>query len=516
MASVRPALRRLGLLLGALVALAADVRPAAADGVRELVDRYRSTLGRRDDTAYAAQEAALVALADLKTPESARAVRSLLDEHRRGRGGPPDARRLSTLLAAFVRQGGPEELDAALKIVEGERDAALVAALPRIVSGIARPDTQEHLRGPAFRRAVPGMKAMLARALGGMGDREAALALATALSDADFTVRAEALFALGELRDESHFPTMVVFLSVEDARLREVAARALGVLGASRAVPALARALGDPAPRVVESAAAALSLLGSPGGILPLIDRLETARGTDLRLEEAIERALVRLTGKADLGTDPALWRAWWTANKDAPPPAGEPTQPTTVAGPRYYGFPVRSSRVVFVLDVSRSMGWNGRLETAQEELKQVLSHLPAATRFNLVVYSDTASAWSQALAPASPENVRRALRYVDRLRPVNATNIWDGLRVAMADEAVDTIYFLSDGSPTAGAILSPDAILAALAEMNRWRRVRIHTVALLKGDPPPMYLGSEDPAASAAFMRRLAQEHDGTFREVR
>jgi Mg-chelatase subunit ChlD len=168
----------------------------------------------------------------------------------------------------------------------------------------------------------------------------------------------------------------------------------------------------------------------------------------------------------------------------------------------------------VFVLDVSRSMGWNGRLETAQTELKQVLAHLPVTTKFNLVTYSDTAAAWNDALVPATVENVRRAARFVDRLRPVNATNIWDGLRVAMADEAVDTVFFLSDGSPTAGDV-DPDAILAELEAMNRWRRVRFHTIALTAARRPR--------CSRAARTRRRGVVHGAarevyrrTFREVK
>ena len=145
-----------------------------------------------------------------------------------------------------------------------------------------------------------------------------------------------------------------------------------------------------------------------------------------------------------------------------------------------------------------------------------MLAHLPVATKFNLVTYSDTATAWSEALVPATVENVRRAARFVDRLRPVNATNLWDGLRLALADEAVDTVFFLSDGSPTAGAIVDPDAILAELEAMNRWRRVRFHTIALTRGDPPALFAGSEDPVAAAAFMARLAKATGGTFREVK
>jgi hypothetical protein len=161
-------------------------------------------------------------------------------------------------------------------------------------------------------------------------------------------------------------------------------------------------------------------------------------------------------------------------------------------------------------------MGWNERLDTAKKELLQAIRHLPAATKFEVVSYSDKADTWAGKLVPATPENVRRAVRFVERLEPQNGTNIVDGLRAALKNVDADTIFFMSDGTPTVGSPVDPDEILAELREANRWRRVRIHTVALLRGEPPGNYLASEDPLAAASFMKRIAQEHEGEFREVR
>jgi hypothetical protein len=356
----------------------------------------------------------------------------------------------------------------------------------------------------------------MARAFGAMGDKEAALPLLIALRDEDLRVRTEALLALGELKEESAWHEMALFLSAPDARVREVAARALGVLGAKAATAHLVRSLADPASLVVESAANALALLETAAAIEPLIDRLAAVRGENLRVADALVRALERLTGRS-LGDDPELWRAWWKEAKDKPEGAGaKPAAPTTVSGPRYYGFGVRSNRLMFVLDVSRSMGWNGRLETAQKELQQVLERLPPKTKFDIVTYSDLAQAWAGKLGLATPETVRRAVRFVERLEPVNATNTYDGLRKAFEDEEIDTIFFLSDGTPTAGPVVDQDEILAAVREMNRWRRIRIHTIALVRGEPPPFAGTSENATAASAFMRRLAEQNDGQFREVK
>jgi len=63
---------------------------------------------------------------------------------------------------------------------------------------------------------------------------------------------------------------------------------------------------------------------------------------------------------------------------------------------------------------------------------------------------------------------------------------------------------------------VDPEELLAQVREMNRWRRVRIHAVALLKGEPPPVLASLEDGAAAASFMRRLAEENGGKFKDVR
>jgi von Willebrand factor type A domain/HEAT repeats len=292
--------------------------------------------------------------------------------------------------------------------------------------------------------------------------------------------------------------------------VRDAAARALGMLGSDRATGPLVRALGDDDPRVVESAATALSLLETPEAIDPLVTRLEQAVVDDLRVADTIARALNRITGKA-FGPFPDAWRRWWDTVKDRPfvkPAQDDDPSGHTVAGPRYYGFPVRSSKVVFVIDVSRSMGWNERLDTAKEGL-------PETTRFNIVTYSDTAVAWRTELTKATRGKVKSALSFVDRLQPVNGTNTYDALRLALRSAEVDTIFFLSDGTPSVGDEIDPERILAEVRRWNRYRRVRIHTLALVRGDPPPMFAATEDPTRATSFMRRLAEENEGLHRAI-
>ena len=489
-------------------------RAADADGRTDLgvlETAYGAVSARADDEGYAAQRTLAEKSADLETPAAQRTLHDLL-----AKAGPGDRRRAAILLAAVVRRGSPADLDAAIAWVEAARDPRLVDLLDRIVSAALRPETRAHLRQEALPRAVPGVKAQLARALGAMGETEAVMPLIAVLKEPNIVVRVETAGALGQLKDARAHGPLLAMLRDPDPRLREAAARALGALGRAEAIPHLVASLADRAPLVVEAAAMGLSLLESPTTIGPLVDRLEKANGEDLRVADALASALERISGKA-FGTDVEQWRAWWAVVKDLPWQRVE-TQAGggTVASVRYYGFPVRSSKVVFVLDVSRSMGWNHRLETARNELLQVLEHLPRTTRFNLVTFSDRAFVWEKSLVPATLSNVQRALGYVRRQEPQNGTAAYEALQAAFADPDADTIFFLSDGHPSVGTVVDPELILADVRAWNRFRRVKVHAIALLKGEPPLAFAGMENPSRAEDFMRRLADENDGRFKVVK
>lgn len=514
-------LRRAVLVACAIGVALVSAAPSARAGdarLGDLLERYRSTLGRHDDVAYASERETLDAVADLDVPEARRAIRGLAVTERDAPAGG-DVRRMALLLSALVRRGGASEFEFAIATVEGWRGAGLSRALPRILGAAVAGTSRAHLREVVLRRGTVAVRAAAARALGAIGDREAVLPLVATLREDDLVLRTETLAALGELRDEGAVPAIGVFLSSADPRVREVAARSLGVLGSDRALPNLVRALEDAAPRVVESAAGALGLLAPRGvavSVPAIVERWLAVRGKDGRVEEAFERALARITG-VDVGDDPELWKSWWAANKDRSAAELKNREaPTTVAGARYYGFGVRSDHVVFVVDVSRSMGWNGRLDAARRELVQVLGHLPARTRFTIIPFADAAWPWSDKLVPALPDAIKRAVRFVERLEPVSGTNSFEALRAALADEEVDSVYFLSDGHPSVGAIVDPDEILTQIHELNRWRRVRIHTIAMLMGDPPAAFAALEDATAAERFMRRLADENDGRYVELR
>jgi hypothetical protein len=65
----------------------------------------------------------------------------------------------------------------------------------------------------------------------------------------------------------------------------------------------------------------------------------------------------------------------------------------------------------------------------------------------------------------------------------------------------VDTVFVLSDGEPSGGAITDPAGIRAAVAEWNSGRGVVIHTVSIGGGLP---------------ILEWLAQDSGGSFTRVR
>ena len=488
----------------------AAVADAASD-LKASEEAYVAVSGRSDDEGYAAQRAVVERISDLRTDAAQRSLKALL-----ARVGLGDRRRASILLAGWVRRGPPADLDAAIATVEASRDARLLDLLDRIVAGALEQATRAHARNEALPRAVPNVKAQIARALGAMGDAEAVMPLIAVLNEPNLLVRVEAVGALGQLKDARAHVPLVTLVRDADPRLREAAARALGVLGRAESLPYLVPLLKDQVPLVVEGTALGLSLLGSPQAIAPLIERLAKAVNEDLRVADALASALERITGRA-FGCEVEQWRTWWAQAKDlpwekvpGPPPGG------TVSGPRYYGFPVRSSKVVFVLDVSRSMGWNGRLEIARDELLDVLEHLPRTTRFNLVTFSDRAFTWEGGLVPATLANIHRASAYVRRQEPGNGTAAYEALQAAFADPEADTIFFLSDGQPSGGTVIDPELILAEVRGWNRFRRMKIHAIALLRGEPPAAFAGLENAVRAEAFMKRLAEENDGRFKVVK
>ena len=101
---------------------------------------------------------------------------------------------------------------------------------------------------------------------------------------------------------------------------------------------------------------------------------------------------------------------------------------------------------------------------------------------------------------PATLETQRAADRFVYGLRPGGETAAYNALEAAFHFDA-EAIYFLSDGEPNAGRIPLPAAIVAAITQANRTRRMSIYTIGIAPGAPgrPLDTLSRRSPSRTSA-----------------
>jgi len=416
---------------------------------------------------------------------------------------------------------------------------ALVLGLTLAAGALADGDAER-----AFKRAwarARGDAAAQESALGDLaaagGPDAAALLARIALADdvaASVRDRAEALLHDLDGAEVSLWAAEVLD-DERDDRLRAVAAGYLAARAERdpHAGLLLRPALEDDAWSVQAAAVRGLARVRRPEVVATLVRFLPDADG---RVAADCRDALARLTGERFGSAEE--WTSWWATRKDGyalPDPdargdAEEPSRHRTVtrldapadAGRTIYGA-IESSRVVFVVDVSSSMqvrAWADdggarpltRLEYVQTELAAAIEEqLDADDEFGIVVFSTEVHPWKRELVKASDRNRSRAAGFVRDLRPEGGTNISGALEAAFAYEDVDTIYFLSDGTPTEGELRTNADILAAIRQWNAGRGVRLNAVAFLAGDGEAWGV-AEDKGMAERSLRALADANDGTF----
>lgn len=502
-----------------------------ADALDVLWQRFDEVRGRVDEEAFKEQADILLEIADVDTPRVKKKLLGLRKEW-------PDElehdqqhltwRREAMVLAALVRRGGPKEIDEVLRWVEANpprrgRPPLVLWSLGESLAGSKDEAARDHLRGKALKKSPLDIRVQIIRSLGRRKDPAAVPALIRLLRESHVVLRLEAILALGEIGDVRATSPLEKRLHGADVRERMLAAEALGRLEGVDVADLLCPVLADEAPRVVEAAATALAKLGSHACMAPLIAAMERLYPEELRAASACAEALESISGKS-FGLDAESWTDWWEAVKDKPFVKDEtPRHDRTVPGIPYYGFRIRSSRVAFVIDVSKSMEWNDRLKHAKHELTRVVESLPETTRFNIITFSSDVHPWKDRVQVANKRLIEKATKFIEPLAPHGGTKTHEALeksfyvpKKAKAAEIADTIVFLSDGSPSEGAVVDPVAILAQVREWNRYRRVKILCIALLTGDPPDAYRAHEDALRAERFMRRLAEENGGSIEVIR
>ena len=118
---------------------------------------------------------------------------------------------------------------------------------------------------------------------------------------------------------------------------------------------------------------------------------------------------------------------------------------------------------MIFVLDCSGSM--NGKpIAKTKQAITRALKKLQPGDTFQIIRFSNNASQLGPNPVPATPENIRRALAYVDSLRGSGGTMMIEGIKAAL-DFAHDPQRFRLVSFMTDGYIGNEVEILAAIAQ---------------------------------------------------
>jgi HEAT repeat protein len=306
-----------------------------------------------------------------------------------------------------------------------------------------------------------------------------------------------------------------------DAVRRQAAARALALRPSPEAVQHLALLLKDNQLPVRLEAARSLGAVRRTDAIEILISQTEHSSRLTADL---VQRTLTALTDQ-EFGPTVSTWTRWWKDHQaEFAMPSAEvvherlielrrPVDKEERTGASFWGLPIVSRRVVFVLDTSGSMlakfamaskygATEGtRLSAAKAQLIGALRMLPDGTLFNIITFDTRGDRWKDEMSVLDDATRAESRKWVEGLRTRGATNVFDALDKAFALKDVDTIYLLSDGQPVGGKIDDPLLLRDEIKAWNATRRIPIHAISL---------------GGDVALLRRLAEDSGGVFRLVK
>ena len=126
-------------------------------------------------------------------------------------------------------------------------------------------------------------------------------------------------------------------------------------------------------------------------------------------------------------------------------------------------------------------------------------------TQFNVIYFNAQAQPWKGSIQPATKQNKKSALEFIEKGDPFGVTNMYDAVARALADPDADTMYLLTDGIPTAGKYKHPNLneLKFAIAELNEHRRMSINCISF----------GSQANAYKW-FLQAIAEENWGEYIE--
>jgi hypothetical protein len=280
-----------------------------------------------------------------------------------------------------------------------------------------------------------------------------------------------------------------------------------------------------------ESRLAAAQALTRSGDrkFVPMIIKMLPNASTRMKYE--LDECLKKLTGGVTKHGEFSAWNAWWDKNENE---FLGGTYVVTLSdrsdGPgvtQFYGIPLHSTKVVFIIDVSLSMKdpttWKPEIDVgtdklegeraidvARYELRKIVKQLPEGALFDIIGMYGRLALLSEKWVVAARDAREKAVKFIQGLEIRTGTDVHGALIRALdfsggnwntppRDDSIDTIFILSDGVPSVGLIdrnQLPDRILDA----SRFKRIAITSVAI---DPPK---------EGRDFLKKIAEGTGGFF----
>jgi HEAT repeat protein len=399
---------------------------------------------------------------------------------------------------------------------------------------LGRMKSEESLAAMFDALSAGNAKAKLAAVLGfasiERGYPPAAKTIAAMVGGGD-EMRKAAVKALHNLKDPATASALMGVLDDKEPGIRVLAAEALGDMKATSAAPALIERLTASDWAVQKAVVEALGKIRVKESIAPLLERFEKDEGL---IEEVLHKALVAVTGQ-DYLFNRESWRKWWDkygASFQVPTEAEIADMKAKAENAlkgyynpnkkKYHTIETLSRKMVFVIDVSGSMRDlivippyapkevqdqypdRVKMEIAKKELIDLLSTLESSTYFNIITFAGEAKPWQDSLVSGSMRTA--AIKFVSKLKAMEPprggrkqssgeelkTDTWAALMAAFglqdeevpnwkARSQVDTIFFVTDGTPTKGKITDVSKLIDAITELNRSKGVVIHVITFDK-----------------------------------
>lgn len=163
---------------------------------------------------------------------------------------------------------------------------------------------------------------------------------------------------------------------------------------------------------------------------------------------------------------------------------------------------------ITFVLDVSGSMAGE-KLKQAKKALLYCVGNLNAGDGFDIIRFSTEAYSLFGQIQSAGENDIKKAEKFINELKPVGGTNIEEALNLALKEKGhsnrTHLIVFITDGKPTIGE--TADENLLKKIEKTNKENIRIFTFGI--GNEINTHLLDKITEQTKAFRTYISESED-------